>query len=221
MPPYFTAVFLTFSIWLVLFTFNKHSRKEMAVLGLIIAPFVLLDVITVPSYWSPVTLFNIPVGIEGFLFTFFITGIAAVIYEQLFKKSYRFGHLHIALAYIFVIPILISLFAVYVLSMNIIYFFIIAFLLMASCEIVKRRDLLINSLFSAFVFCVIYIILFTIWLYMVPDSLNWWNFDNLSNIRIGAVPMEEVLFSLSFGAFVGPLYEYLTDAHLRRTKKNR
>ncbi len=182
--------------------------------GLILTPFVVLDALTTPSYWTPVTAFNIPVGIEGFLFTFFIAGIAAVIYEIVFKKNYNGKQIHPSLFAALAVPAMLSGFAVYFLQLNIIYLFIIGFALMAITELFSRRDLLLNSIFSSVLFSVVYILAFSAWLYLSPESADWWNTQNLSSHRLGSVPIEEVLFCLSLGLFVGPLYEYLTTGKL-------
>jgi hypothetical protein len=186
----------------------------MLVIGLLLTPFVILDALTVPTYWKPITAFSIPVGIEGFLFTFFITGIAAVLYEVIFKKRYKFNKVHISFCIIFAVPALISGFAVYFLNLNIIYLFILGFAFMAIAELIRRPDLLFNAFVSSLFFCAVYVITFSLWLVLSPDSINWWNNTMLSGIKIGPVPLEEVLFSLSLGFFVGPLFEYITGARL-------
>ncbi len=214
MYAYFLAVALTFLVWSLFFLMSRRSRKEMVLIGLLLTPFVALDALTTPSYWTPITVFNIPVGIEGFLFTFFIAGIAAVVYEIVFRKDYDGKHIHFSLFMALAIPALLSGFAVYFLSLNIIYLFIIGFVLMALTELISRRDLLLNSVFSSVLFSVIYIAAFTTWLYLSPESASWWNVENLSNIRLGVVPVEEILFCVSLGLFVGPLYEYLTAGKL-------
>jgi len=218
MTAYFIAVFISFIVWLLLFLISKNNRKEMLVIGSILAPFVILDILTTPSYWTPETAFHLPIGIEGFLFTFFITGTASVLYEIIFRKRYKTGKLHISFLLWFIIPAFITCLALITFKLNIIYLFIFGFTLMAITEVIRRRDLLINSLFSSLLFTIIYFFSFSLWLYISPESIKWWNMENLSNILIGIVPMEELLFSLSLGLFVGPFYEYLTQAKLFNDK---
>lgn len=221
MPAYFIAVILAFIVWLSFFLFRKSTRKEMLVVGAVLTPFVILDILTTPTYWQPITAFNLPVGIEGFLFTFFITGIAAVIYETIFKKQYRLNKLQPLLSVAFIIPAIVTVFAVYFLKLNIIYLFILGFTFMAFSQVIQRRDLFFNSVFSSVLFALVYIITFSLWLFISPESIAWWNTTELSPLKIGVVPLEEVLFSLSMGLFVGPLYEYLTgskEVHPRRKR---
>lgn len=186
----------------------------MIVIGIVLSPFVILDILTTPTYWKPITAFNLPIGLEGFLFTFFITGIAAVIYEIIFKKRYKGSTIRFTLGSVFIAPAIITGFALYFLKLNIIYLFILGFALMAISELIKRRDLLWNALFSSLLFGIVYIFTFSLWLYLSPESIAWWSTQELTNITVGVVPLEEVLFSLSLGLFVGPLYEYLTMGKL-------
>ncbi len=218
MPSYLIAVLIAFIVWIVLFSFSKDTRKEMVVVGGLLTPFVILDILTTSSYWTPITIFNLPVGIEGFLFTFFITGIAAVIYEYILKKGYKGTKLHIFFTLWFIVPAIITVMIVYVFSLNVIYLFILGFTFMALTEVIQRRDLLINAVVSSMLFAVIYFFAFSIWLMLAPESISWWNMEKLSNIRLGLIPLEEIFFSLSLGLFAGPLYEYLTAGKIFNPK---
>lgn len=218
MPSYLIAVLIAFIVWIVLFSFSKDTRKEMIVVGGLLTPFVILDILTTPSYWTPITIFNLPVGIEGFLFTFFITGVAAVIYEYILKKRYKGTKLHIFFTLWFIVPAIITVMIVYVFSLNVIYLFILGFTFMALTEVIQRRDLLINAVVSSMLFAVIYFFAFSIWLMLAPESISWWNMEKLSNIRLGLIPLEEIFFSLSLGLFAGPLYEYLTAGKIFNPK---
>ncbi|MCA9379619.1 hypothetical protein KC675_00385 [Candidatus Dojkabacteria bacterium] len=212
MYSYFFAVFLAFLVWLFLFIIAPQKRKEMVIVGAILTPFVIFDILTVPNYWEPVTLFGIPVGIEGVFFTFLITGIASVIYEVTLRKRYRFNKLNPHSLIIFLVPGLISLLAVYVLKLNIIYLFILAFAFMTLTILSRRKDLAINSIYSSLLFGFIYVSVFNIWIFISPESINWWNKSNLTPVSIGFLPFEEFLFSITLGSFAGPLYEYLSSA---------
>lgn len=218
MPAYLTAIFLAFLVWIFLFSLNKYSRREMIITGSILTPFAILDNLTTPSYWKPVTLFNLPVGIEGFLFTFLITGIAAVIYEVVYRKRYKGTKLHLSFCIAFILPVFIAGFSVFLLKLNIIYFFILGFTFMALAEVIKRRDLIINSVLSAVLFSIVYFLTFSVWLIISPDAAAWWS-RGLTGIKVLALPLEELMFSLSLGFFVGPLYEYLTCGKIFNIRK--
>lgn len=214
MTAYFLAVFLSSIIWLGLFASRRDLRRKMWVTGLLLTPFVILDILTVPSYWEPVTLFNIPVGLEGFLFTFFTTGIASVLYQIIFKKRYEYHKIQLNLCIIFIVPAATSYLLVNFLNLNIIYFFILSFFLSGITEVLKRPDLYVNTIMSSLLFCFVYVTVFSLWLFLRPESINWWNTITLSRVKIGQVPLEEALFSLGLGFFVGPLFEYITNAKL-------
>jgi hypothetical protein len=214
LPSYLAGVIIVLLIWLVFYILNKSLRVQMLIVGILIAPFVILDVLTVPTYWNPQTFFNLPVGIEGFAFTFLIAGIASVSYEAMFHKKYKYKTIKVDKVYPFFAAAIASFAIIYLLSLNVIYFFILSFAFMAIIIVKRRKALIPNAFFSSLFFGIIYFSAFYIWLHFYPESINWWNKDTLSGINIAGVPFEEMLFALGFGLFVGPLYEYLTDARL-------
>jgi hypothetical protein len=61
----------------------------MLIMGTLALPLAFFDLVFVPAYWRPVTLFHMPIDIEGFLFSFSVGGIAAVLYATLAKRTYR------------------------------------------------------------------------------------------------------------------------------------
>ena len=211
---YWLAIVITFCVWLVLFIYSKNTRKEMVITGILVTPFVVIDYFTVPMYWTPKTLFNIPVGIEGFIFTFFLSGIAAVIYEvvmrkRIGKKKDKFNTNSIV---IFIAVTLFVILLFWFIKINIIYFIILENMFSSGVICFFRKDLLKDTIYSALFFSSVNFIIFTLWGLLVPSALNWWT---IKGIRLGVIPIQELLFSFSFGAFVGPLYEYLTNGRIK------
>jgi len=208
------VIVITFCVWLVLFIYSKNTRKEMVITGILVTPFVVIDYFTVPMYWTPKTLFNIPVGIEGFIFTFFLSGIAAVIYEvvmrkRIGKKKDKFNTNSIV---IFIAVTLFVILLFWFIKINIIYFIILENMFSSGVICFFRKDLLKDTIYSALFFSSVNFIIFTLWGLLVPSALNWWT---IKGIRLGVIPIQELLFSFSFGAFVGPLYEYLTNGRIK------
>ncbi len=215
MPGYIVALIITGSVWTFFFLINHKYRREMLIIGVLIAPLVIVDYFTTPTYWSPETLWNIPVGIEGFVFTFFIAGIASVIYESIFKTKLKEKNKLIWQDVFHLIPaaaISVTLWAIF--HFNVMYMIILVISLSAAVHVVFRRELLTETIISALSFALIYFAAFNLWILISPEVLNWWNFVNLSGLRLGFVPLEEILFALSFGALVGPLYEVITDSRI-------
>ncbi len=213
-PAYILVLFLTGSLWTLFFFIFKNLRRELILTSLFIAPLVFIDYFATPGYWTPVTMFNIPVGIEGVIFTFFIAGIASIIFEIVSsrKLNRKKPKIEVKKTLYFIVPGIIALISWMILGFNFIYL-VILFLILGSLLInYFRRDLILNSIVSAFVFTCIYVVFFSIWIYLAPHAIYWWNAINLSGIRLGVVPIEEVLFALSFGSFTGPLFEFLTNS---------
>lgn len=213
MYTYLLAVGISFFVWLAIFVRYRHLRYEMLVTGGFIAPFVIFDYFTIPSYWNPQTLFGVPVGIEGLFFTFFIAGIASVIFEAVFGKRINLERIHLKPARVFYLTPAVALAALiyYLLDLNIIYFIILQFAFAALLVYILRQDLLKNIVYSAIIFSFIYAICFNLWLLIPADGIGWWNLDNLSGLMIGLMPLEEFLFALGFGALIGPIFEFITE----------
>jgi len=199
MPAYWLALIITFIVWLTLFSVNKTFRKEMLITGILITPFALLDKLIIPVYWNPVQF-----GFEPFVFTFFISGIASVIYEFAFKKqiSKESKHMSLMKMLYFVIPVGFAFLLFYFLHLNIIYFIILTLVFSAMAIYMFRKDLGLDILLSAVFFAAL-----NTWLYISPGSINWWNMPLVT----------EFGFALAFGAFVGPLYEFLTNSRLHKS----
>lgn len=209
--PYWLAIFITGTIWFILFFFNKVLRREMLATSFLITPFVFIDYFTTPNYWSPKTIGNIPVGLEAFIFTFFLAGIAGVIYEIIFHKQIVKRKFQLKLSNLLIfMPALVLAFVIFSsFNINVIFFIIFSLLFMAATIILLKKNLFNNAVLSALTFGLLYFLVFNFWQVLVPQSLGWWNLNNLSGILLGRIPLEELAFAISFGAFTGPLYEFL------------
>ncbi len=76
-------------LWLFLFFHRKDLRYEILKVSLVIGiGGPLSELLYMRDYWRPETFIGWPIGIEDFLFGFFIGGIACSIYEELFGKHY-------------------------------------------------------------------------------------------------------------------------------------
>ena len=106
---------ITLTFWFLLFWVRKDLRKMMLTMSIMALPLAFFDLMFVPSYWNPVTLFHIPIGIEGFLFAFSVGGIASVLYAELTQhKPQRIHDWHNPAYRAFRVPVVT--FAVFVLA---------------------------------------------------------------------------------------------------------
>lgn len=63
---------------------------------------------------------------------------------------------------------------------------------------------------SAFIFLVLYFLYFLTLIAMYPHYVERvWNFKNISGILFFGVPIEELLFALSFGFLWSSIYEHI------------
>ena len=209
---YASAVFLILALWIFLFIRRKDLRKEMLTMSLLASPLCLFDFWAVPLYWQPVTLFNIPVGIEGVLYSFCLGGIAAILYTEVARKApqhmhkwHRSGALVVFSATLAVLVILITQGDYF----NPAVMLYIALLFGIGVALYLRKDLMRGTVIGALCFGVVYFLLLKIWLTMFPGAINWFLFQGLPKVYVLGVPLWELLFGIMFAAYWGNVYELL------------
>ncbi|MDP3724521.1 MAG: lycopene cyclase domain-containing protein [bacterium] len=219
---YLTLVGLFFLCWLFFFLSRKDLRTEMLVSSIVVWLFAFFDYLAQPQYWHPPTFFSIPIGIEGFLFAFCFSGIAAVIYEEIAGKRLRkireqnatkIIHWLIAVFILFA-----SLIGSFLFHINIMLTLVPLLAVGAVLIGLTRPDLRLPMIYSGLTFGLLYGLLFFLWMTIFPTSQQWWNLEIFWWLTIGGVPLGEVLFGFAFGAFWGPLYEFLFGYRLVRNR---
>jgi hypothetical protein len=197
-------------------------RQEMIWASLVGLPFGFIEIFFVPYYWNPESLFNLMrqygFGIEGFLYSFSISGIAAVGYEFLEKKKpakiKRDKRFHLA-PFILFLAVFLGLEALS--SAKPMLNLIAAFVCGAILTVLLRHDLLKQILLSGLIFGVFYFIIFAFVNAVCGDLVSrFYSSQILGNLKVLGVPLEEIAGAFAGGAFWSILYEY-TKAY--RTKK--
>lgn len=220
-------------IWSALYLLVKNgvSKKEMLIVSLWTAVTGLAEPIFVPAYWSPPSLFNLALrtgfDIESVIFSFATGGIAVIIYEWFFKirhehisitkRHHPHHRLHIytllSTPFIFMILFLVT-------DWNIIYSVIVSMTLGGLCTWYCRPDLKIKMLSSAIIFLVIYFFYFLALIAMSPGYVEQvWNIKAISGVLIFGIPLEELLFALSFGFLWSSVYEHVTWRKVKLIKQ--
>ncbi|EAU54072.1 hypothetical protein AL013_00655 [Mariprofundus ferrooxydans] len=200
--------------WLFFFVSRADLRQTMLKLSALFGiGGVLSEFIYISDWWNPVTVTGTPVGIEDFLFGFFFSGSAAVCYEICFKTAYEdrqhplkwpFKFRYIALlicSFFFGSAILFDLdsFTATILAFGTCSFLMLAF----------RRDLLINALFSSIFAGALAFVFFGIPELLTPGWIKaTWSMNYLSGHVVIYVPLEDFIWFLMAGAFIGPLYKF-------------
>jgi hypothetical protein len=230
MPSFLIVSLVLFVVWLIFFLFVTQTKREqliMSVVGLVLAPGVLLVVAN--DYRNMISDTMSGVGLEDLLFSFSLFGIAAVIYQALVGKhahkikGERFRHPHPAVHWYVHLVLVLGLWAfVSLLFMDIfelasIRALIIGGLLIGVYVIADRHDLLLDALLSGlFTALLVFLTEQIFFARLFPEAVNqFWRFDQMTTFLIGGIPLEELLWAAVVGFTIGPLYEWLRRYELK------
>lgn len=185
----------------------------MLIMSLCAMPLAFFDLVFVPTYWQPVTLWNIPIGVEGFLFSFSVGGIAAVIYAELTKrKPQRIPRKKYSAWRAFCVPVLtlVSFILSFVLGIpNPEIAGYIGITVGIISTLYLRPDLARNIPYGMLAFGIVYFVSLKMWVMLFPDVESWFTTEYMPKLFVWGVPGWEALFGFFFGAFWGNLYELL------------
>ncbi|MEK6897704.1 MAG: lycopene cyclase domain-containing protein [Nanoarchaeota archaeon] len=225
---YLIGDLILLALWLVLFFYRKDTRKEMLVISLIfgiIGPFV--ELVHVLDWWKPLTITGTLIGIEDFLFGFGIGGVASVVYEHLFNKRVKVKRAkelreekrNINLLFLILLSLAIF-FGGFFIGLNSFVGTTLAWIIPTLITYSKRPDLIKNSLLSGISLLILSILGYHILNFITPGFFDeFWLFQNIGRIIILGIPLEEHVWFFTFGAFIGPLYEYWQEGKLINTNK--
>lgn len=222
---------ILFGIWLIIFIFNKRSKKEMFYVSLFTMPFGLTEPLFVPEYWNPPSLFNLATktgfDIESLIFSFAIGGIGAILYNILFdvnqkkmsKKEIKNKKYKLHLFGLFS-PIIIFLPLQIFSNLNPIYSAGIAMFVGAIATLFCRTDLKEKIILSGILFLGLYFIFFLLFNLVYPYAIEeFWNLEELTGILIFGVPLEEMFFAFTFGLMWGSIYEHFKWYRLKEERR--
>ncbi|MGB2580176.1 MAG: lycopene cyclase domain-containing protein [Minisyncoccia bacterium] len=212
------------AVWFLIYSLlkSKESKKEMLVVSLWTSLFGITEPLFVPEYWNPPSLFDLAhrtgFDIESFIFSFAIGGIVVVIYERIFHRQHKQmtpHEQHIVRHQYHLISLLSApvLFLILLVAspLNPIYSAIIAMTVGGFATLYCRPDLKNKMLASAILFLCIYFVYFITLIALYPGYVEQvWNLSVISRILIFGVPLEELLFALSFGFIWSSIYEHIT-----------
>lgn len=207
--------------WVIIYIVFPPHRRAMLWASLFTMPFGLTEPLFVPEYWSPPSLFNLALttgfDIESLIFCFGIGGIAAVMYNLVTgsttmlvtahdRKLSLHRHHYKALSVPFIIFLLLYFF-----SWNSIYPAIIAMTAGAIANILCRPDLKRKTWVGGVLFLIYYSIFLVGLELSAPGYIDRvWNLEALSGLTVIFMPIEELLFALTFGTYWSGVYEHFT-----------
>ncbi len=230
MPSFLIASLVLFIVWLIFFLFVSQTRREqlvMSVVGLVLAPGVLL--IVASDYRNMISDTMAGVGLEDLLFSFSLFGIAAVIYQILVGKhahklkGERLHHAHPAVHwYVHLVLVLglwafVSLLLIDVFELASIRALVVGGLLIGVYVVADRHDLLLDALLSGlFTALLVFLTEQIFFARLFPEAASqFWQFDQMTTFLIGGIPLEELLWAAVVGFTIGPLYEWLRRYELK------
>lgn len=205
--------------WIGLYVLYPRHRIAMWRTSAFMALFGLTEPLFVPAYWNPPSLFELArrtgFDVESFIFAFALGGVGAVLYNGLTGKEMaplddrelrhpRHRMHRIALLTTFVaFPIL------YVLPWNVIYASIAAMLAGTIAGLLCRPDLLRKTWVGGLLFLGFYAIFLLGLKWSAPGYIEQvWNLPALSGVLLYGLPLEELLFGLTFGLYWVAVYEH-------------
>ncbi len=211
---YITGCLILLLFWLFLFLKRKDLRREMIWASLLGLPFGAIEFFFVPYYWNPESLFDLMrkfgFGIEGFIYTFSIAGIAAVGYEFLenrkLKKITGDKKLHLIP---FILSIAVFLILKIIFPMKPMLDLAAAFSAGAVLTVILRPDLLKQVFGGGIIFGVFYFLIFAFFNRIAGDVVGqFYTPQILGNFKVAGVPLEEIVGAFTGGAFWSTIYEY-------------
>ena len=216
-------------LWLALFWWRKDVRKEM----LVVSPFfgiigLLTEYYYIKDWWKPLTITGTAIGIEDFIFGFGIGGVAAVIYEEIFKKKIRVRKIskikdkerNLNFAVLIGLMAVIFVGTIHLLDFNTFKASVITILFPILVIYIKRKDLIDDSLATAVIVTLLSILGYALLNIISPGFIEeFWLFENIGKIIILGTPLEEIIWFFLIGALIGPLYEYWKEGKLINIKR--
>mgnify|MGYP001561660701 CR=1 FL=1 len=186
---------------------------------------ILSEIVYVQDWWRPLTITGTLIGVEDFLIGFFIGGVTAVIYEEVYKKrvSIRRKSKFVDKKSIYLAILFIILFfgSFYILKFSSFYSSILAFGIGIFFILLRRKDLIKDSIVSGFLMLIVGILVYFILKFIQPGFIEkFWYLGNFwySNLFLG-IPISEYVWFFLAGAFIGPLYEYWKEGKLINIKR--
>ena len=205
--------------WVALYARFPRYRTTMWYTSGFLALFGLTEPLFVPEYWNPPSLFELAqrtgFDIESFIFAFALGGIGAVLYSGLTGREaapleagprrharHRAHRLSLLTTFI-AFPLL------YLFPWNVIDASIGAMLVGTIAGLLCRPDLLHKSWVGGLLFLGLYAIFLLGLKWSAPGYIEAvWNLPALSGVLVYGLPIEELLFGLTFGCYWTGVYEH-------------
>lgn len=208
-------------IWLACFVIRRDLRAPIVGMSVVGLPLALSDIFYVPQYWRPHTIGHVPVGIEGFIFSFEAAGICAVIYQVVFRKRLEpvpsldqlpWRKLLSLRTLVPVIPLPVSAIIALGLDTNWEWGLYAGLILATLVTIIIRRDLALPALLGGIAFLPTYAAALIIWVAAYPGVHYWFRLWRMPHWYLLNAPLTEIVFGGLFAAFWTGIYPMVFEA---------
>ncbi len=202
--PYLFMSLTLFVIFVLCYLAGGRQRLPMLLSAVLSAPFAFLSIHFVPAYWEPVRVVEFGTGIEDLLFSFANGGIVWFMVTlpvhkrisidiRLKRVMWRYmvcsiGGLSLGFIPIIILgydPMKVALAGIIIVGAVLLWF---------------RPELWIVSAVGAVGFGAFYTVICLVSFYLNPWFLHQWNPAALSGYTLMGVPIEEIVWSIAFGA---------------------
>jgi len=225
---YLTLGLLFLVIWVALFIIRKDTRRELLIISFVFGiGGILVEPIYLRDWWQPLTVTGTPVGIEDFLFGFTIGGIASIIYEIIFNRRTRKTKPLATLTKehkfdIFIVLLLpIIFFGTNIFfNLNTFYASILGFVVPLIIIYFRRKDLIKDSIYSGILLLIIAFVIYSLVEILSPGwVVHFWSFENVPPIIFWNVPIDDLIWYVLAGAFIGVIYEFIQGSPIFRLRR--
>jgi lycopene cyclase-like protein len=210
------------AVWLILCAARPDLRPSMLRVSLGTMLLGLTEPVFVPRYWNPPTLWNLArqtgFDMESLLFSFGVGGIVFAAYDALVGQApsgsiadeqTRPRHRIHLLAVLSAPVVFVALLSFT--GINPIYCAAIAMTTGFVATLYCRPDLWPKMAVSGILFLLLYFVVFVLFARVFPGYVTAvWNLKALSGVLVWGVPLEELMFAVSFGLYWSSVYEHLT-----------
>ncbi len=202
--PYLTLIIAQFLVFVLCFLAANKHRWPMFLSALLSAPFGFFSVFFVPAYWQPLRIGEwVGTGIEDIIFSFANGGIVWFMVTWPLRKrlSVDIQVKRVLKRYLLLFIPGISFFLIILfMGFDPMTAVLLGMVVMSSIIILLRCQLWLLSVVGAVCFGVLYTIICHIIFTLDPDFLMQWNLNALSGYFFLGVPLEEIAWSIGFGA---------------------
>ena len=216
--PYFWSLLLFgVPIYLTVVLLFRSQRKTVLLSSVLAAPQCLIGMLMVPEYWDPNRVFVFGIGPEDVLFMFIVGGMAWAGNVWIVRRTitYRTTARRAASRFF-----LLSLFfgGCYLLvkdaEISKMYVTFVMCGILVAVLLIRDPGLSTAAAAGASIFVLLYTSLFLLCDFVWPGFVSQWTWANLSGLRFGPVPLEEIVWAGLYSPAWGLTIAFILDARL-------